>query len=357
MSLKRVLFIVPYPEGMAPSQRFRFEQYFEILKTQNLDYRVYSFWPVWGWNILYNRGFVIPKIVAFSQGILVRLVSLLIVAKYHYIFIHREASPVGPPIFEWIVAKIFRKPVIYDFDDAIWLPNTSRQNMVVAAIKYHGKVRKICSWSWKVSCGNGFLADFAQQYCDNVIINPTTIDTDYHIPFIKNPDQKPLVIGWTGTHSTTRYLLPLIPVLRKIKKIHGVEIHIISNQAPEWESGEYTFIPWSQTKEITQLQHFDIGLMPLEDSDWEKGKCGFKALQYMALQIPVVASAVGENTNIIDHSINGFLCNSLDDWQDFLEQLIRSEKLRKSMGLEGRKKVLEKYSVYSNTSRFLSLFA
>ncbi|MDZ7606968.1 MAG: glycosyltransferase family 4 protein [Cyclobacteriaceae bacterium] len=354
--MKKILFVVPYPVGAAPSQRFRFEQYFMVLRAQGYSYEIYSFWSGWGWNILYKRGFFIQKILAFAQGLIGRIGLLFIVPKYQYVFIHREVLPVGPPFFEWIIAKIFRKPIIYDFDDAIWLPNTSDQNRVVAAIKNHGKVKKICSWSWKVSCGNGFLADFAREYCEKVIINPTTIDTDYHVPFINTSVPKPLVIGWTGTHSTTRYLLPLVPVFKKLKKVHAFEIRIISNQPPDWDFNDYIFIPWSQSEEIEQLQYFDIGVMPLEDTDWEKGKCGFKALQYMALEIPAVASSVGANREIIDHGINGFLCQNQEDWFTYLEQLIVSEKLRKSIGIEGRKKVLEKYSVHSNASLFLSLF-
>jgi glycosyltransferase involved in cell wall biosynthesis len=357
MTSKTILFVVPYPVGVAPSQRFRFEQYFYILTEHNLPFTVHHFWPLWGWNILYKRGFVLPKILAFSRGVAGRIGLLFKISSFRIVFIHREALPVGPPVFEWIIAKIYRKPIIYDFDDAIWLPNTSEQNKVAAAVKQHGKVRKLCAWSRKVSCGNGFLADFARQYCKEVIINPTTIDTEYHVPADLLVKNKSLVIGWTGTHSTTRYLLPLIPILKKVKYTHKVEIRIISNQPPEWDFEDFTFIPWNRKEEISQLQQFDIGLMPLEDTSWEKGKCGFKALQYMALGIPAIVSAVGVNREIIDHGINGFLCSNQNDWLSCLNELIVSEKLRKSMGMEGRKKVIEKYSVYSNTSRFLSLFA
>ena len=354
--MTRILFIVPYPVGVAPSQRFRFEQYFKILQAHNINYVVYSFWPEWGWRILYKKGLILQKIVAFVQGFIGRIGLLLKVSKYNYVFIHREAFPIGPPILEWIIAKIFSKPIIYDFDDAIWLPNTSDQNRLVAAMKNHNKVKKICSWSWKVSCGNGFLADFAGRYCANTIINPTTIDVNYHTPLIEKAKKDRVVLGWTGTHSTTKYLTYLIPVFKKLKNVYSFEIRIISNLPPEWDFEDFTFIQWIHSEEVQQLNHFDIGLMPLEDTDWEKGKCGFKALQYMALQIPAAVSPVGANTEIIDHSINGFLCQNQDDWYNYIEKLIISEKLRKSMGIEGRRKVVEKYSVQSNASLFLSLF-
>ena len=131
---------------------------------------------------------------------------------------------------------------------------------------------------------------------------------------------------------------------------------IISNQKPDWDVDDYNFIVWNKEKEIEQLDKIDIGIMPLDDSVWEKGKCGFKALQYMALGIPAVVSKVGINNNIIDHGINGFLCRNTEDWLRYLSDLISSESLRKSIGEQGRKKVIEFYSVQSNVDLFLSLF-
>jgi len=353
----RILFIVPYPVGVAPSQRFRFEQYFTYLQAENIKFNVYSFWPKWGWKILYKPGHMIQKILAFTFGFMGRLGLLMVLPRYNYFFIHREVLPVGPPLFEWIITKIYRKSIIYDFDDAIWLPNTSHQNRIIATIKNHGKVKQICSWSYKVSCGNGFLADYARKYCENTVINPTTIDTTYHIPVNRKPQNSQLIIGWTGTHSTTKYLDMLVPIFEKLKEDHNFQIHVISNYPPDWDYDEYIFIPWRQDNEIEQLNRFDIGIMPLDDTGWEKGKCGFKALQYMALEIPAITSSVGVNNVIIEHGVNGFLCQNLDDWYKYLDLLIRSENLRKTIGANGRRKVLESYSVEANKSRFLSLFS
>ena len=116
------------------------------------------------------------------------------------------------------------------------------------------------------------------------------------------------------------------------------------------------FVPWSKETEIQDLLQFDIGLMPLTDDVWAKGKCGFKALQYMALCIPVLASPVGVNTIIIDDHINGFLCDSTTEWEENIQTLIEDQELRKRMGEKGREKVVQHYSVESNSSNFLSLF-
>ena len=273
------------------------------------------------------------------------------------IFIHREAMPIGPPVIEYFISKLFKKKIIYDFDDAIWLANTSEQNSIAGKLKFHQKVKSICKWSWKVSCGNEFLADYARKYHDQVFINPTTIDSSYHQPSKDKVTDQFVTIGWTGTHSTTKYLAPLAPILRELRDAYAIKILVISDQAPDWVFDDYEFIKWNKEEEIDQLSRIDIGIMPLDDTIWENGKCGFKAIQYMALGIPAVVSNVGVNKDIVDHGTSGYLCDNAEDWNKYLTKLIESKSLRVSMSEAGRKKIVESYSVLSNTKLFLSLFA
>lgn len=357
MPSKSILFIVPYPLGVAPSQRFRFEQYFTILREKGYTYHVASFWSRRAWDALYEKKNFILKTFAVLHGFLQRLLLIFQVSKFDYVFIHREALPLGPPMLEFVLTRIFNKKVVYDFDDAIWLPNTSSQNKIASIFKYHQKVKWICKWSWKISCGNGFLADYALKYNKNVMVNPTTIDLDYHVPGINQVSKTPLVVGWTGTHSTTKYLNEIAPVLSDLLKEYPIKILIISDQKPDWDVANYEFIKWNKDQEIEQLNRIDVGIMPLKDTIWEKGKCGFKALQYMALEIPAVVSDVGVNKEIIEHGVDGYLCVNHEDWKKDLVELITSEKKRKTMGVMGRTKVKATYSVQSNASIFLSLFA
>jgi len=154
----QIIFFCPYPLGVAPSQRFRFEQYFEILRASGFQVTVAPFLSFSGWQVLYQPGNYFKKLLALSRGFCLRWWQLFTLSGYHYVFIHREAAPVGPPVFEWIISKLFRKKIIYDFDDAIWLPNTSHVNQAAAFLKGHGKVKHICRWSYKVSVGNEYLA-------------------------------------------------------------------------------------------------------------------------------------------------------------------------------------------------------
>lgn len=354
--MKKILFVIPYPTGVAPSQRFRFEQYFEILKSQDIHFEVAPFWTMKGWNLLYQKNHTIQKSFALMQGFLRRLVLLFKTPRYDMVFIHREATPLGRPVFEYLMARVFKKKLIYDFDDAIWLPNTSEQNSIVGRLKYHQKVSSICKWSWKVSCGNDFLANYAKSFNEHVFVVPTTIETSYHKSQLKKMPGNPVTIGWTGTHSTTKYLKPLVPILRKLIGEFQVKILIISNQKPDWDFDDYEFVVWNKEKEIEQLDRIDIGIMPLDDTIWEEGKCGFKALQYMAMEKPTAVSSVGVNKRIISHEENGFLCATMDEWKTYLTSLILSESLRNKIGGKGRETIIKHYSVSSNTNRFLSLF-
>jgi glycosyltransferase involved in cell wall biosynthesis len=357
---KSILFLVPYPAGQAPSQRFRFEQYLQALRNAGAAISLQSFWDESTWRILYQKGHTMRKSFGFLLGKLKRVYVLLSLHKYDFVFIHREVLPIGPPVLEWMIAKVFKKKIIYDFDDAIWLPNTSENNQIVSALKWHRKVRSICRWSYKVSCGNEYLAAYARQFNTRVILNPSTIDTELlHNPSLFGaPPERPLTIGWTGSHSTLSYLNQFQPVLKWLEDHVTVQFRflVIADQAPSLKFKSLEYLPWKKETEMEDLMKIDIGIMPLMDDPWAKGKCGFKILQYMALGIPTVASPVGVNTKIIAHGANGFLCNSVDEWQKSLESLIASKELRLLIGSAGRKNVIENYSVSSNTGNFLSLF-
>jgi glycosyltransferase involved in cell wall biosynthesis len=358
----KILFLSPYPIGQSPSQRFRFEQYLSLLEQNGFQVSCQSFWDEQTWFILYKKGHSFQKTIGFVKGVARRLTILFQLSGIDFVFVHRECLPIGPPVIEWIIAKILKKKIIYDFDDAIWLPNTSQENRIAALLKWHAKVASICKWSYKVSCGNAFLASYALQFNNKVIVNPTTIDTTLlHNPSLFSVQKKStqVVIGWTGTQSTLPYIESLFPMFEKLEEKFPdqVRLLIISNKEPASKLKFIDFIPWSKEAEVDDLLLMDIGVMPLSDDMWAKGKCGFKALQYMALEIPALVSPVGVNTEIIDNNINGYWCKTETEWFDCLEKLLKNKALRKEMGEAGRKKVLSHYSVSSNSSTFLGLFS
>lgn len=355
----KILFLTPYPLGVAPSQRFRFEQYFEILKENGFDFDSQSFIDKQTWEILYLKGNLTKKVVGIFRGFLRRFYLLFFLKKYHFIFIHREAAPLFPPIFEFLIAKVFQKKIIYDFDDAIWLPNTSKQNRISAFLKFHQKVKWICRWAYKISAGNDYLCTYARQFNPNTLLNPTTIDMSHHQKSNSQEVQTgdKIVIGWTGSHSTLKYLHEIEQVIKEIEKNYPIHFLVIANQKPEIQLDSLIFLPWKKESEIEDLSKIHIGIMPLTDDEWAKGKCGFKALQYMSLGIPTLASPVGVNTSIIQDGKNGFLCNTTEVWRERLIVLIENESLRIELGKNAQQTVEKYYSVQANKENFLRLFS
>jgi glycosyltransferase involved in cell wall biosynthesis len=351
-----ILFVVPYPLGKAPSQRFRFEQYLPMVTENGWTYRFASFIDESTWQILYKPGHTGQKVLGILKGFLKRIALLFSTHQYDFIFIHREATPIGPPWFEWFVSRVLKKRIIYDFDDAIWIPNTSENNKIVAGIKWHHKVAAICRWAYKVSCGNSYLRDYARNFNENPIVNPTTIDTIHVHNQVKDQNTSKLVIGWTGTHSTMKYLDQVVPVIQQLEEKYDFEFCVISNQAPDWSLHSLTYKPWKKETEIADLLAFNVGLMPLEDDLWAKGKCAFKALQYMALGIPAVVSPVGMNTEVVDDNENGFICATSEDWYRKLENIMQDPELRTRLGKAAREKIEKNYAVLANRANFLGIF-
>jgi len=357
--MANILFLVPYPQGQAPSQRFRFEQYLPALTAVGHTYKLKSFLSIQTWHILYGNGQAVVKALGIIVSFARRLGLLLKLSTYDFVFIHREATPIGPPILEWIIAKILRKKIIYDFDDAIWLANTSEANRLAAGLKWHKKVASICRWASRNSCGNAYLAAYALQFNPRTIINPTTIDTEnLHNKVRDQSAPGRLIIGWTGTHSTLKYLDQLVPVLARLEA-EGMdfEFRVISNQPPALPLRSLVYVPWRKDTEIPDLLEFHVGLMPLEDDLWAKGKCAFKALQYMALGIPALVSPVGMNTEVVQNDYNGYICATPAEWEAHLRQLLADPKLRERLGSAARATVIARYSVCANTTNFLNLFS
>ncbi len=353
----KILFLVPYPVGEAPSQRFRFEQYFPEFREKGIEHEISPFIDMETWQVLYQQGRELKKAIGITRGFFRRVKDLFYLSKYDYVFIHREAAPLGPPVFEWLIAKVFSKKIIYDFDDSIWLPNVSESNRFFSKIKWYHKVTSICRWSWKISVGNEYLAVFAKCYNSNVVVNPTIVNTENHYNRIKQHQSGKAIIGWTGTHSTIKYLNELLPVLKQIEEEADVEIRIISNAQPNLPLKKLRFIEWKKETEIDDLLAFDIGIMPLPDDQWAKGKCGFKLIQYLALGIPGISSPVGVNTKIIDDGKNGFLCIGNEAWLMALRTLIANPETRELFGKKGREKIINHFSTGANSPLFLNMFA
>lgn len=352
----RILFLAPYPIDESPSQRYRFEQYLGDLDTKGIQYSYKPFLSRAGWAIFFSKGNFFRKIMAVCGGFLRRWGLMFAISRYDFVFIHREAAPVGPPVFEWIIARLYRKRIIYDFDDAIWVPVASENNKIARHIKWFLKVAAICRMSYKVSAGNEYLAAFAAKHCRQVIVVPTVVDTDKVHNKLQDQSVSSPAVGWTGTFSTLKYLDSLVPVLQRLQEKHAFNFIVIANKDPQLPLKDYRFIPWRKETEIEDLLNFHIGVMPLLDGEIEKGKCGFKAIQYMALGIPAVVSPVGVNAAIVSNWRNGFTASSAGEWEEAIEKLLTDSELRRQFGAASRKEIENRFSVNATKELFINLF-
>lgn len=343
----KILFLVPYPHEGA-SNRVRVEQFIPYLNSRGMITRLRPFVNKRFYKILYRRRSYIEKIFWFVICTANRKLDLLRAIFYDVIFIHREAYPFGGAIFESILHKM-GKPMVFDFDDAIFLPNTSKENRYIDRFKNPGKVANIIKMSSLVIAGNDYLKNFAMKHNNNVVVIPSSLDTDRYKP-AENPKIKANVtIGWIGSITTQEFLAGIEDALAAVSsRYKDIDIKVVGGEFHSQKSMNVVNKKWSLADEVGDIQSFDIGIMPVPDNEWARGKCGFKAILYMACGIPVVASAVGVNTTIVDDGKNGFLVKTTEEWYEKLSLLIEDPGLRRKMGEKGRQKVIKEYSVSSN---------
>lgn len=347
----KVLFLVPYPTQGA-SNRYRVEQYLPYLKREGIKYSLRPFWTDFAYRSLYKNGRYFSKLFFFICGTISRIFQIFGIIRYDMVFIHREAYPIGGAFFETIIS-ILKKPIIFDFDDAIFLPASSRPNNFIERFKNPNKVVSIIRRSKYVISGNSFLANFALHYNHSVVVIPTPIDTDKYFPTARKPADK-IIIGWIGSATTVAFLEPMRGIFTSLsRQFPDIRFKIVGGDFSIDGLSNIVTKPWSIEDEIDDLKGFDIGIMPMPENDWTNGKCGFKAILYMSMGIPCVCSAVGMNKEIIKEGVNGFLANTQEEWVEKLSCLVADPKLRQRLGAEGRRTVEERYSLRANAPKFL----
>ena len=348
-----ILFIVPYPVDCAPSQRLKFEQHLGYLKRNGIKCTVRPFMSQRFYNIVYKEGMLLKKIGFTLLCYIKRIFTLFEAVRSDIVYLHLEASPFGPPVFECFL-KFIKKKIIYDIDDAIFMPNYNQVNRIVKLLDDPNKVFKIFQFSSHIIVVTNYLKKRALAYNSNVTYIPPTIDTDKYHPKADYNKKGVVCIGWSGSRTSSIYLKLLDNVLRVISKKYDVRIKVIGNTDFKIEGiSNFTSMDWCRETEVEDLQEIDIGLYPLPKNEWVLGKGGLKALQYMGMGIPVVCSDIGACTEFIDDGINGYLVDSDDEWVDKISMFVESHELRKKIGLAGRKTVEDKFSVKANSIKYL----
>lgn len=351
-----MLVLCPYPVGVAPGQRLKYEQYFDAIEDNGVTIVVSPFMTSRFWTVAYREGFLVEKVVWTFVGYARRAWDLVRAPFYDVVYVFLWGTPFGPPIYERLLTWL-QPRVIYDIDDMVFLPHSSRANSWLVALKGRTKSLFMMRHALHVITCTPGLTEVARQLNANVTDISSTIDTDSYRPIVSHSGDQPVVIGWSGSHSTSRYLHLVEPALRRITERFPVRILVIGDPTFRFDAIECEALPWNGGTEVEDLRRISIGIYPLPNEDWVLGKSGLKALQYMALGIPPVATAIGANFRVIDDGVSGFLVRSEDEWVERLTALIESPELRARMGRAGREDVERRFSVAANRALYTGIIA
>ncbi len=346
----RALFLTKYSREGA-STRYRFLQYFPYLESKGIKC---TFSPFTDSSYLRNiyatkRGSAADYVRALSR----RIKALFTVRKYDVVIIEYEILPYFPPIFERMLNWL-KIPYIVNYDDAIFYRYSNSSNPIVRVL-LGGKISSVMRNAEIVIAGNQHLADYAfTARAKRIEKLPTAVDIKrYPVSFRK--DLTVFTIGWIGSPSTAKYLKEISPALAHVCRGGRGKVILTGSGPVELIGVPVEVRPWSEETEVSDLESCDVGIMPLADGLWEKGKCGLKIIQYMASSLPVVASPIGVNMEIVEDEVTGMLASSNEDWIRALTMLRDDKALRERLGLSGRKSAERRYSVEVTAPKLASL--
>ena len=329
---------------LAASTRQRFLQYAPYLAHAGIAMEII---PLLGDDYVANIGSERRTDFKYLLATYAKRIHMLLTRRdFDLLWVHIELFPYLPFIFERL-AFIPNVPIVVDMDDAFFHRYDTHPNRIVRGV-LSNKFASLFSRVAGCTAGNAYLHDYMSRYCDNTIILPTVVDTEVYKPDSPaiHPYDKP-VIGWLGSPTTWQNVKPVMSVILKC----DAHFHVVgANGGAAIEPG-ITSIAWTEASEVSELQKMDIGIMPLIDLPFQRGKCGYKLIQYMACGIPVVASPVGVNSEIVSHGENGFLASSDAEWAKALNKLLSDSALRHQMGNKGRQIVEARYSLESQRKR------
>jgi glycosyltransferase involved in cell wall biosynthesis len=351
--VKTLLALTPAPV-MAAATRFRVQQFAPALRSAGINLVLRPFLDDRGFEILYRRGQLAGKVVVGARALAGRLRDLATAVHADAVLVHREAALIGPPVLEWAIARVLGRPLIFDLDDPVWVPYVSPTYgaLLSRLMKMPGKTNATLKAASHVIAGNPHVADYARRFSPRVELIPTVVDTTLFTP-VDTGNPIP-VIGWIGTHSAAPFLRQVLPALRRLAGEHAFVLRLIGGDA-DTRGIPTELRAWSLAREVADFQSIDIGLYPLTDDAWSRGKSGFKAVQYMACGKPIVASPVGVTRDMVRAGENGFLVDSDDGWYVALRALVLDASLRARLGATGRAQAEARWSLGVHAPRFVDV--
>lgn len=348
----KILYFTKYSRN-AGSSRLRSYQYFPWLEKADRKVEVSPLFSETYLQQLYAGKSTTKEAL---KGYFKRLIKLFSLGKYDHIVIEKELFPYLPAFAEWFLQK--RKVAfITDYDDAIF-HNYDQSTQPVIRKVLENKIAHVMRYSAQVVVGNGYLAEYAQRAgAKKIEIIPTVIDLERYPQKKDSGNTSVFVWGWIGTKSTfEKHLVPhKNGIIQFLQENPDSEFHIIGIPENQNWHERVKWIPWREDTEITSIQKLDVGIMPLQDSLWEKGKCAYKLIQYAACGIPGIASDVGMNKEITIPEKTGYLATTDEDWIKHLLDLKNNPSKRQEMGENARKLVEEKYCLQVTAKKWLNI--
>jgi glycosyltransferase involved in cell wall biosynthesis len=356
----RVLFVMPYGP-LAASSRTRVYQYLPYLDRAGIAHEVLTVFPdtrIEGITLplLWGRA---RKVVYYIEGwvrtLCVSWRTLLRARRYDALFFQRAVFPWPiPALLRWRRARI-----VYDFDDAVFTTDVTERSLVNRIVRWRNSrgLPPMLRASAHAVVENDYTRAYAQRFCPRVSVITGPVDTGrFRPPEAPKPPGSPVVLGWIGSPTTEKYLETIRRPLEEVgRQCAGVRLVLIGASSFEVAGLPTERRRWSLDREVEDLRAFDIGLMPLPDDEWTRGKGGYKLLQYMAVGIPAVTSPVGVNRAIVQEGVDGFHADGEEAWTDRLCCLIRDADLRRKMGAAGRKKMEREYALSVSAGRFIEI--
>jgi glycosyltransferase involved in cell wall biosynthesis len=355
--MPRLFHIVPHRLDRSPSQRYRLEQYFPWFRQNGWEVVYANLLDERDDRVFYAPGRLLGKLRILITAFLRRRRQVRSIRPDDIVIIHREAFMTRGIFFERAIRRRTRH-LVFDFDDAIWRMDVSEGNRRLRWLKDPAKTGSIIALADHVIAGNEYLADHARRFNPSVEVIPTTIDTERYTAVQPARSDERVVIGWTGSHTSMIYLEQALPLLHRVQGELGgrVVFRIISDRDLVAPGLHVENIRWNSATEVEDLAAIDIGIMPLPDTEWSRGKCGFKGLQYMGMGKAVVLADVGVNSMIVQHGHNGLLAASDEEWVQHLCHLAKDADLRHQLGTNARRTVVDRWSVLAWRQRYLDLF-
>lgn len=350
MSVVKVLALTRYGR-LGASSRLRFYQYLPFMEKQGIKVEVV---PLFGDDYLEDlyvgRG---RRKIGILRAYLRRIGCLIGARHFDLLWIEKELFPYLPPWGETLL-EVLAVPYVVDYDDAIFHNYDLHPNRLVRFC-LSAKIDEVMKRAAVVVVGNDYLGDRARRAgAKRVEYIPTVIDLERY-QITPKPQEKPFTIGWIGSPPTAGYIKLVQPALSEVCKDGKARVVLVGSGPVELEDVPVEVLPWSEDGEVAAVQSFDVGIMPLLDEPWERGKCGYKLIQYMACGRPVIASPVGINQQIVEQGVNGFLASSIADWVAALNKLRDNISLREAMGRAGRSKVEKHYCVQVTAPRLVEI--